>query len=311
MKTNILRMILMLFFFGLTACNSLMPTPISTPIPTLTPTPIPTPTLEPRTRTEVDLPDDLEGMYQVHVMYVVPRDGQSLDRDLDGSIENSVRLFNNWLFDRTEGYKIRFDTYQGRLDITYLDLPGTEEIFLQRAVYPLLEGVLHHTWTFEPNKIYLVYYEGDHHFACGMSAWPPNTPGQVAAVFPAARGTGNDLPCEGDYSVHGAPDATYPSFIDFVGLHEIFHALGVNPDCDASVIMRSAHTHDDPKDIMWVADEIVIGRDYLDLQLDPGHNDYYQHGIPGCPDLANSIFLDPLPENPELPPQEPPAWYRP
>lgn len=310
MKTNILRLILMLFFFGLTACNNPLPTPTATPIPTSTP--VPTPTFAPRIRTEVDMPDDLEGMYQVHVMYVVPRGGQSLDRDLDGSIENSLRLINDWLLEQTDGYKLRFDTYQGRLDITYLDLPATEETFLKWGAYKLLESVLPHIWMFENHKIYLIYYEGMDYHACGTAAWPPNNPGQVAAVFLGENHVDPDKSCFPNLSKLGASYALYPSFIDFVGLHEIFHTLGFNPDCDRSVIMRDAHTHDDNRDIMWDSDNKEnLETDFSSLQLDPGHDDYYKHNIPGCPDLANSIFLDPLPENPELPPQEPPAWYKP
>jgi hypothetical protein len=38
-----------------------------------------------------------------------------------------------------------------------------------------------------------------------------------------------------------------------------------------------------------------------DIVLDRGHDDYFDHEIAGCPDLADSAFLDPLPSNPVLP----------
>jgi hypothetical protein len=42
------------------------------------------------------------------------------------------------------------------------------------------------------------------------------------------------------------------------------------------------------------------------LKLDVNLNDYYRRGvIPGCLDLANSAFLDPLPPAPEAPPTWP------
>jgi hypothetical protein len=40
-------------------------------------------------------------------------------------------------------------------------------------------------------------------------------------------------------------------------------------------------------------------------RIDPGHDDYFRHGIAGCGDLADSAFLDPLPASPELPPDWP------
>jgi hypothetical protein len=47
------------------------------------------------------------------------------------------------------------------------------------------------------------------------------------------------------------------------------------------------------------------------MLLDPGNDDYFQHSIPNCLDLANSAFLDPLPQNPETPSRWPDAWRLP
>ncbi len=40
---------------------------------------------------------------------------------------------------------------------------------------------------------------------------------------------------------------------------------------------------------------------FEEIALDPGRDDYFGHDIAGCPDLADSAFLDPLPSNPVLP----------
>jgi hypothetical protein len=47
------------------------------------------------------------------------------------------------------------------------------------------------------------------------------------------------------------------------------------------------------------------------MLLDPGNDDYFKHNIPNCPDLAKSVFLDPMPENPEVPGDWPAEWRLP
>jgi len=63
---------------------------------------------------------------------------------------------------------------------------------------------------------------------------------------------------------------------------------------------------DDPADLMY-----GMGHTTMDV-IDAGHDDYYGHGIAGCPDLGASAFLHPMPADPELPPDWPAAggWRR-
>jgi hypothetical protein len=58
-------------------------------------------------------------------------------------------------------------------------------------------------------------------------------------------------------------------------LHETFHSLGYE------------HVADDENDIMSASGE--------SLWLDRGHDPYHKAYRPGQPDLADSLFLDPLP----------------
>lgn len=237
-------------------------------------------------------------MYQVHVVYAVPMDRDGIGRDLDGTIANSVRLMNDWLARFTDGATIRFDTFQGKLDITFVRLPIEHDALYAEGAWMLnkIDEILDLSGYLKPNKLYLVYYEGDHAVNCADGAYPPYLVGQVVAVYPAANPVGQDVPCSA-FEL-GASDH-WPGYLDFAGLHEIMHGLGFNAACGTNHHLRG-HTDDDPRDLMWTGD---IGYwDNENMLLDPGNDDYYRHDIPDCPDLSDSAFLDPLPADPQIPP---------
>ena len=73
-------------------------------------------------RSTVDRPDDFGGL-QVHVIYAVPSDGADRAFDTSGGIESSTASYQAWLSGQTGGRVLRFDTYQGPLDITFQRLP--------------------------------------------------------------------------------------------------------------------------------------------------------------------------------------------
>ena len=77
-------------------------------------------------------------------------------------------------------------------------------------------------------------------------------------------------------------------------IHEVFHNLGVVPDCAPHQI-EAGHVSDDPRDIMVtsLSAQLANYRDpsFLPL-LDVGRDDYYGHTNRGCLDLANSTFLE-------------------
>ena len=73
-------------------------------------------------RSTVDRADDFVGL-QVHVIYAVPSDGIDRAFDTSGGIESSTASYQTWLAGQTGGRALRFDTYQGSLDITFQRLP--------------------------------------------------------------------------------------------------------------------------------------------------------------------------------------------
>ena len=148
----------------------------------------------PLARSNVDRPDDSPGAYQVHVLYVEPSDRTApRPLDTDGTLERSVTAFNAWLSSRTAGPKLRFDTYQGALDITYVKLaaPYTEEEIAEgRSTAPKgpafvrdrLQNILKTTFN-DPKKLYLTYWDGLAFGRCGGAAYPPSLPGHFTGQY--------------------------------------------------------------------------------------------------------------------------------
>jgi len=242
----------------------------------------------------VDETDDVAG-HQVHVLYVVPSDGADRAYDLDGSIAHSVERWNTWFEQETGGTRIRMDTANSELDVSFFRLSRSDA---QMNAYGgglriQLEYELVAAGFDAPQKIYLVYYDGGsvETPACGIGGFPPSLPGTVAAMFMKA------VPANFDCSlVFFAPTLDPAERPDHIGIHELFHTLGMVPGC-APHQANGAHVGDDPSDQMYVgADKTFPPR------LDVNHDDYYQHDIVGCPDLADSSFLEPLPPTAEPPP---------
>ena len=68
-------------------------------------------------------------------------------------------------------------------------------------------------------------------------------------------------------------------------LHEILHTLGSPPKCANNLESENkVHVNDNENDILYKRS----GNIYLDYNND----DYYNHQIENCPDLANSKYLE-------------------
>jgi len=245
-------------------------------------------------RTTVDQPDDQTG-YQVKAMYVLPNDGIDQNRDTDGTIATSVAAFQRWLERESGGKRLRTDTFQGALDITFVRLAQTDAAIASSGAFvrDRIEGALRAAGFNDPKKIYAVYYGGSSNFACGGGPWPPRLVGSVAAIY--LRGTPpNAAPCSTN---RFASSETAPGYLEFSMLHEIFHALGVVATCAPHYVL-DGHTSDDPMDLMYAGP-----LSWQPSQLDTNRDDYYRHGTP-CLDVAKSVFLTPT--DPGAIP--PPGW---
>jgi hypothetical protein len=250
-----------------------------------------------RERTTTDQPDDFPG-YQIHLMYVLPKDAADDQLDTNGAITNLVTAMQKWFEGQTEGKRLRFDTYQGVLDITFFRMSRTEA-----EVKPYLKWILdqigielHRAGFNHPNKIYVVVYGALARVAdfgfCGLANMPPKSLDAVASLYP--------LNCPN-------PDRRLSPFDDSEGwgitlAHEIFHTLGFVAECAPH--HYTAHVSDDPRDLLYENVLKPASRGVRQEMLDVNRDDYYGHNNPGCLDLAKSVFLDPA--APDAGP--PPLW---
>ena len=242
-------------------------------------------------RSEVDRLDDTRGP-QIHFLYVVPADGEDRRLDDNGTLENSVALFQVWLAGQTGGPNLRVDTYQGALDVTFRRLTQTAVEMSTSGLYDvreLLEQQLNQAGFDRPNRIYAVYYDGPSRQACGGGFWPPEYKGNTVAMYLR----------QGLYRCDHfafAPAGGPPSYWEFAMLHDIVHGLGFVPRCAPHFGRDSTgHVSDLVNDLMYT------GPDGWQLPptLDIGRDDYYGHGRTDCPDLARSPYLT---SNPPPPP---------
>jgi len=285
------------------------------------PTPGPTPTLiaaPPGERSYADRPDDFPGLYQAHVLYVLPADAEDQQRDLDGKFNKTVETANQWFSDQSGGSRIRFDTYQGELDITFIQIDQTSDQVYDASVAEyggafwirdILEAKLEAMNVFQPGKLYVAMFDiSKHPSTCADAAHPPDLMGRLAGFYTAAKvEAGWSCPEE-------EPFGAGSRWADMGVPHEIVHLLGFASSCgnNPTSSENTSHTGDFTKDLMWApAANSTEAWDVAHMTLDPGHDDYFKHNIPNCPDLANSAFLDPLPENPETPPGWPAEWKLP
>jgi hypothetical protein len=244
----------------------------------------------PGQRSTVDQPDDAQGS-QVHLIYAIPGDGMDRALDLSETLANTTGSFNNWLAEQTGGRRLRFDTYQGGLDISFARLPRTDaeyDAFGQRK-RDSIEADLNAMGLLKPNKIYAVYYDGNNANTCADAPHPPALPGQVAVLY--LRGAVPGFrPCY--ENAFAASPAAAPGYFDFTMLHELLHTLGaVDARApDAALFGYAGHAGLDPADLMYAG-----AADWRPSVLDLNRSNYFNpNGLPGgIFNLADSSYLTP------------------
>lgn len=287
------------------------------------PPPTPAPVAPLGERSYADRPDDVPGMYQVHFLYVLPADAEDYQRDLDGKINATADTVNDWLSSQTGGSRVRFDTYQGELDITFVQMDMTSQEFIDASISQyggkywirdILEAELVKTGLFQPGKIYVSMFEvSNHPSTCADAAHPSDVMG-ISDVMGRMAGFYTTAVLDGGYDCANESFGAGQTFTDMGVIHEIVHLLGFASSCGSNPTSAEnlSHTGDNNADLMWAPDATsTLGWDTDRMVLDPGNDDYYNHSIPNCPDLADSAFLEPLPADPQAPPGWPADWQLP
>ena len=223
-------------------------------------------------RSVEDRPDEQLGP-QVHVVYVTPADGPDRSFDTNGLIARSISTWNGWFRQHADGAALRIDTINGEPDISFLRLNRTGQQVVESDPYASVVGELEARGFGDRSKLYAVYYEGRSSGTsgpCGLGL-PP-----VAILY------------LGECNWFSGGAALRPDVFDLAMLHETLHALGVVPACAPHY--SGGHVTEDNRDIMYSGGQ-AGPKDWPNLTLDPGRDDYFGSSIPGCPDLAESDFL--------------------
>lgn len=241
--------------------------------------------------------DDIEG-YQVHFIYALPSDGEDDFLDVNGKIALSSAAMNFWLEGKT-GRRVRYDTYQGDLDISFMLLDATADQIssLGTNVLALIEREIKTRGFDSDHKLYVVHYDGffvTPEGYCGLASFPPEGAGISAILLLRGYNPNLDLTCPRQFT----QSEDFTGYFEMTILHELLHLLGMVPECATN--FADGHVDDSSQDLLYHQYDGSYSPLYTLLDL---HNDdYYDHGIPNCPDLARSVFLDPLPPDAELPP---------
>lgn len=256
------------------------PVPTATPQPTPTATPTPTPTPAPLgERSFADRPDDDDPLlHKIHAVYLLASDSADLERDTNGSISRSVKAIQSWFEGQTDGRTLRFDTFQGEPDVSFIRLNKDEFQILREGSSPwrLIQSELLLRGFDQPNRIYAVYYDGlSEPSVCGRGG---TTGGRRIAVAHLTRS------CPGALAGFDLK----PKDADYTIIHEVLHTIGAVPSCAPNFLGESlrGHVDDNRNDIMW---QFIVPDTFR--RLDVGRNDYFDHNIDGCTDLADSPFL--------------------
>jgi len=157
--------------------------------------------------------------------------------------------------------------------------------------------------TNSPKKIELVFYGGTTVDICGNAFRPTGAPGQLIYRMGAVYINGSFKKDGQTYSC-GSADAFFgtnfdlPGYFDFLGIHESLHAIGMVNECAPNYNPNSSgHVDDDKTDVMYTGPD-----PWSPAELDVGNDDYFDHDNADCLDLADSVFLDPLPDDAQVPP---------
>jgi len=248
-------------------------------------------------RVFTDQPDDSTDP-QVKAYFVLGADSVDDRFDVDGSIAKQLDTANEWLF-ANGGKRLRWDTYKGKIDVTFVRLASTEaQLWMDpekpghkcRArpcpFLPTILQMLRAAGHAPTNKISAIFYGGQTTFAsradwpsCGYAGHDRAAIMHISQVGPM---TGR-FECLMGNTLATIPNS--PNTLGIVALHEVFHvlgAVGVSPNSDGPY----GHIGNDKSDLMG-------GSQGDRVRLDPGNDDYWNHGRSGFVDLYRSAFMQP------------------
>ena len=225
-------------------------------------------------RSIIDRPDTNDD-HQVHFIYAILKNGKDEEWDINGYIEkNALKVNKNFLKWSAKnkksngmGQKFKYDfSKDGKIDVSFARLNLTRKE-IDKPDHPngIIYRELFRQGFNNPKKVYAIFsgFKSKHGNSDGGEGGPLFT----ILYGPAIKS-------------YGSKD------MEIVILHELFHTQGAAYDCGKRTY-RGAH----------VKGSDVLSSGNVSTKIDSKNDTYYRHGIEGCPDLADSVFLKPTSEN--------------
>jgi hypothetical protein len=206
------------------------------------------------------------------VVYALTSD-QTADTSIPAAIRHELVVVSAWFDSQTGGRHPRFVTSGGVVDVRTVTLDVTRaQVEASADATHVVQVALAAQGVPASNQRTMVYLDtgGD---ACGATA--PS--GTISVVFMA------------ECTIYPSITAIWPSDGTYVAAHEMTHAFSAVDDC-APHATGDGHTNDDARDVLYSGS---TPRDWANITLDPGHDDYYGTNRTDCYDIANSPLWAP------------------
>jgi hypothetical protein len=238
--------------------STLQPLPTKTPVPKATPTPQPTPTPVPTPAPKSSF----------RVLYALASD-QTAKPGQVAAIRATIDAVDGWYATQTTG-NVRPRWVRepgGAVAVSTITLANTAAE-LGAAGFIDVVGKIQAVSPQPANQRALVFLDTTNSSGCGV------TGAGTSIVFEAACG------------IHPASPTSWPFDATYLTAHELTHNFGAVSSC-APHAGNGGHVTDDPKDILYSG---PLARDWANITLDPGHDDYYATGRSDCPGITASPF---------------------
>lgn len=212
-------------------------------------------------------PDPDLGSDRFRAIYAVPA-GATPDSSVVPAIRHELDLVNAWFADQTDGREPRFQRLaDGSIDVAVLTLNATAAEIASSGGWRVAEELT--ARGHRPEGVAIVAYVEATGSGCG------STMEDVAVLWMPA--------CDIRPSTQSV---AFPANATYLAAHEMVHAFGAVPPC-APNYDAGSHVGDDSRDVLYQGPD---GRDWENLMLDPGRDDYYGHGRSDCLDISDSLL---------------------
>ena len=219
---------------------------------------------------------DVSEDYQIHFIYLLDKDSKDKELDTNGFIEELAIKANDKLLKITAknkksnsiGQKFKYDlTKNGKLDVSFVRMKfSNKEVADDKDDGVTSQGFYDYVYNLgfnNPKKLYV-----------------------ILAGFYSLEGKNKGGEGGPGYSIIYMEHCKSKTKCGKIVIHEVFHSNGAVYGCGKG----AKHGH-------MKKNSDLMGSNSDGYKIDSKNNSYYRHGIEGCPDLANSVYLTPTSEN--------------